>query len=76
MTVENHKGLFLLNKRSYIKNEPLRLSRRPTSFKHAIVDTLQSMLQHVFTKSGVDLDGFIREIGRRQKSFDRRQKFV
>merc|ERR1712176_324347 len=28
------------------------------------------------TKSGLDLDGFIREIGMRQKSFDLRQKFV
>ena len=28
------------------------------------------------TKSGLDLDGFIREIGRRQKSFDLRQNFI
>ena len=29
---------------------------------------------NIGSKSGLDLDGFIREIGRRQKSFDLRQK--
>ena len=32
--------------------------------------------QRKLAKSGLDLDGFIGEIGMRQKSFDLRQKFV
>ena len=32
-------------------------------------------VRNKMTKSGLILDGFIREIGRRQKSFDVRHKF-
>ena len=37
---------------------------------------MRSIKYLLHTQIVLDLDGFIREIGRRQKSFDLRQKFV